>query len=101
MLKRRFIPIAILLSGAIVTVPLVLTSCSRSGITVANFESYMSTDVIHNLKHDHDIKNSLNFSYYATNEDIETKFKRYYDIAIPSSYEVITLLMKNQLEKID
>jgi spermidine/putrescine transport system substrate-binding protein len=99
--KKRLLPIFILLSGTTVIVPLTLTSCSRGGINIANFESYMSKDVIHDLKRDYEIKNSLNFLYYATNEDIETKFKKYYDIAIPSTYEVISLFEKDQLEPID
>jgi hypothetical protein len=61
----------------------------------------MSQDVIHDLKNDDDINLPIRFVYYGTNEDIESKFQRYYDIAIPSSYEVITLLMKNQLSKIN
>jgi hypothetical protein len=48
----------------------------------------MSTDIIH--KYDKEI----NFLYYQNNEEVESKYRSYYDIAIPSTYEVITLLKK-------
>jgi spermidine/putrescine-binding protein len=99
--NKKFLPLLVVFSLPAIGLPIVLSSCSGSGIVIANFESYMSDDVIDGLKHDHSIKSSLKFLYYATNEDIETKFKKYYDVAIPSSYEAISLLMKNRLEKID
>jgi spermidine/putrescine-binding protein len=43
----------------------------------------------------------MQFISYGTNEDIQSKFNHYYDIAIPSSYEVISLMRKNQLMPID
>jgi spermidine/putrescine-binding protein len=101
MRNKKISPLLVLLGSPIICLPMVLTSCGGNTINVANFESYMSDDVIDSLKHDHDITSSLKFLYYATNEDIETKFKKYYDIAIPSSYEAISLLQKNRLAKID
>lgn len=99
--NKKKLPLLIFFSLPTIGLPMILSSCSSSGIVIANFESYMSNDVVDGLKHDHDIKSSLNFLYYATNEDIETKFNKYYDIAIPSSYEAISLLQKNQLARID
>lgn len=101
MRSKKFLPCLILLVSPIICVPTFLSSCSNSGIVIANFESYMSDEVMDGLKQDEDINSPLKFLYYATNEDIETKFKRYYDIAVPTTYEVISLLMKNQLERID
>ena len=73
-----------------------LTSCAgNSMIVLANFESYMHPDLID--KYD----GWVNFLYYQTNEEIESKYKRYYDIAIPSTYEVITLMEKKWVQKID
>lgn len=99
--NKKIFPLMVLFALPAICLPFVLTSCSNNKIVIANFESYMSDDVIDKLKHDKDIKSSLKFLYYATNEDIETKFKRYYDIAIPSSYEAISLLKNDQLAKID
>lgn len=80
-------------------VPL-LTSCSNNGsITVANFESYMSPQLMNKIRSQ--IGSSLSYVYYGTNEDIEMKFDRYYDVAIPSTYEVINLLNGDELLKID
>jgi len=74
-----------------------LTSCSSSNkIRFGNFESYMSHDLMDQL---HDQYN-IEFMYYSTNEDIETKFPNYYDIAVPSTYEVVTLYQKDQLATI-
>jgi hypothetical protein len=36
-------------------------------------------------------KYGAKFVYYPNNETIEAKFEKYYDIAIPSSYEIINL----------
>lgn len=75
-----------------------LSSCSNSnGIVVANFESYMSTDLMNEITKQYDTQ----FLYYGTNEDIESKFQKNYDVAIPSTYEVITLLQKGLLGRID
>ena len=74
-----------------------LPGCSNSNIVVANFESYMSQDLMDELRDEY----KCQFLYYDTNETIETKFERNYDIAIPSSYEAMILKKKGQLEKID
>ena len=74
----------------------ILTSCSNSDeIVLANFESYMNLDLID--KYDENI----NFLYYQTNEEIESKYRKYYDLAIPSTYEVISLIQKHWVKKID
>ena len=75
----------------------ILPACSDSGIVVANFESYMSQDLMDEMRREFNCQ----FLYYDTNETIETKFEKNYDIAIPSSYEAMILKKKGQLEKID
>lgn len=73
-----------------------LTSCSSDNkIVLANFESYMSSDLID--KYDNDVT----FLYYQTNEEIQSKYHRYYDLAIPSTYEVISLIENKWVQKID
>lgn len=73
-----------------------LTSCSDDNkIVLANFESYMSSDLID--KYDNDVT----FLYYQTNEEIQSKYHRYYDLAIPSTYEVISLMENKWVQKID
>ena len=73
-----------------------LTSCSGDNkIVLANFESYMSSDLID--KYDNDVT----FLYYQTNEEIQSKYHRYYDLAIPSTYEVISLMENKWVQKID
>lgn len=46
-------------------------------------------------------KYGAKFVYYPNNETIEAKFEKYYDIAIPSSYEIINLWGQNLIQKID
>lgn len=75
-----------------------LTSCSNSNaIQLANFESYMSNSLIQDLHAHYDIQ----FPHYTVTENIETKFQRYYDLAIPSCYEMFVLLKRGWLEPID
>lgn len=76
----------------------VLSSCSN-GMTIqlANYESYMDADLIANLESRYDIQ----FPYYTVAEMIESKFERYYDIAFPCGYEMLSLLRRGWLEKID
>lgn len=75
----------------------VSTSCGSSQIVFANYESYMSDDVMTSLHNKHNVS----FLPYETNEDIENKFKHYYDAAIPSTYEVIQLYKKGWLDQYD
>ena len=74
-----------------------LPGCSNSEIIVANFESYMSDELMVQTRNEFGCR----FLYYDTNETIETKFEKNYDIAIPSSYEAMILKKKGLLEKID
>jgi len=75
-----------------------LTSCGGNGaIQLANFESYMSDDLCNDLQS----KYSIQFPYYTVTEMIETKFEKYYDIAIPSCYEMIALVRRGWVEKLD
>ena len=69
------------------TFSICLSSCSvkeTSKIVVANWESYMSNSLINQITHE----NNVQYLNFATNEEIETKFKDYYDVAVPSSYEM-------------
>lgn len=77
--------------------PLVCSGCGSSKIVFANFESYMSADVMDNLSNHYDIS----FLPYETTEEIQNKFERYYDIAVPTTYGAIQLIKSKQLEKID
>ena len=95
---KRFLqlPMVMLMSSNL----LLLSNCNsafNSTIQFANFESYMSQDLINDLSH----KYNVQFPYYTTNEVIETKFANYYDIAIPSCYQMLVLQQKDMLEKID
>ena len=94
-MKKSFI--SCLFASSLPICPLIsLTSCAGNNmIVLANFESYMNPDLID--KYD----GQVNFLYYQTNEEIESKFKGYYDLAIPSTYEIITLLEKQWLQKIE
>ena len=73
------------------------SGCSNYSIVVANFESYMSYDLMDEATNEF----RCQFLYYDTNETLETKFASHYDIAFPSSYECMTLKQKGQLSKID
>lgn len=68
---------------------LVFSSCARNdtSIRIGNFESYMAQELIDDIEKKYGAK----FTYYPNNEAIEAKFEKYYDIAIPSSYEIINL----------
>ncbi|GHU50340.1 hypothetical protein FACS189459_4040 [Bacilli bacterium] len=78
--------------------PLFCTSCSNgSSIVFSNFESYMSEDIMNSMHK----KYNVSFQYYSTNEDIQNKFKKYYDVSVPSLYETIVLLQYDELSQID
>jgi spermidine/putrescine-binding protein len=77
--------------------PLSLTSCGSGGIVLANFESYMSTDLMDQLRDEH----SIRFVNYSTNEDIMAKFTNSYDIAVPSTYCVLEMIRDGILGEID
>jgi spermidine/putrescine-binding protein len=79
---------------------LLLSSCSNnSGIIFANFESYMCPDVMDRVKTN--TNTPVQFVWCSTNEEIHSKFSHYYDVAIPSSYEVIPLMQSGELLPID
>jgi spermidine/putrescine-binding protein len=77
--------------------PVTLSSCSNTGIVLANFESYMSSDLMDELRNEQPIR----FVNYATNEDILAKFANSYDIAVPSTYSVLELIKQGLVGKID
>jgi spermidine/putrescine-binding protein len=61
-----------------------LTSCSANGkIVFANYESYFSTDLTRKYQ------NEVNFLYYQTDGDIRAKFRKSYDIAVPTTAEAL------------
>ena len=74
-------------------------SCAQKSnpIQIGNFESYMASELINDIERKYGAK----FTYYSNNETIETKFKKYYDIAIPSSYEIVNLWSQKLIQKID
>lgn len=76
-----------------------LTSCSSDlhKIQFANFESYMDGTLMNHLADTYDVQ----FQWYTVTEMIETKFKRFYDVAAPSGYELAALYKKGLLEPID
>lgn len=83
-------------TGIILPMP-VLSSCSsKETIQIANYESYMDQDLIADLQSKYDVQ----FPYYTVAEMIESKFERYYDIAFPCGYEMLSLLRRGWLEKI-
>jgi len=88
----------VIASGTITMLP--LTSCNSSNaIQLANYESYMSQDLIHDLQQN--LGYPIQFPYYTTAEMIPAKFERYYDIAVPCGYELIALLRKGWLSEIN
>jgi spermidine/putrescine-binding protein len=82
-----------------VFIPIASSCASNNGIILANFEGYMSPKLMNRIRRGS--STPISYVYYGTNEDIDMKFERYYDLAIPSSYEVINLLMQNELSEID
>lgn len=76
-----------------------LTSCSVNAHTIqfANFESYMDQTLMKHLSSSYDVQ----FQWYTVTEMIQTKFKRVYDVAAPSGYELVALYKKGLLEKLD
>ena len=79
-------------------IPITATSCGSERIVFANSESYMSDEVMQNLRIKHP---NISFLPYETNEEIENKFAKYYDFAVPSTYELLNLKRNDQLAKID
>lgn len=76
----------------------IATGCSSSSaIRFANWESYMAPGLMDRLKQSYNV----NFPTYATNETIKTKFEGYYDLAVPTAYEVISMKEDGLLKKID
>lgn len=97
-LNKMKITSSIFLASFCSTMALTLASCSDNGFYIANFQSYMSPELMSSLKEDY---RNLNFRYYGTNEDLERTFERNYDIAIPSSYLMAKFASSNKLVKLD
>jgi spermidine/putrescine-binding protein len=95
--KSMKLSLPILISTMAITTPTTLTSCSSSGVVLANFESYMSSDLMTQLHSEYPIK----FVNYSTNEDILAKFANSYDIAVPSTYAVLELIKQGLCGQLD
>ncbi|MDE7433945.1 MAG: hypothetical protein K2M43_02335, partial [Mycoplasmoidaceae bacterium] len=80
MLNKKILSLFALVPYAFSFLP--LASCGSNGIVFANYESYMSEPVKRKIES----KYNTTFLPYETNEEIENKFKKYYDAAIPSTY---------------
>lgn len=93
---RNKIPL-LFCSGLVATTPLSISSCGESSIIqLANFESYMDDDLMDHLTNKYDVE----YQWFTVDEMIETKFKKVYDIAVPSGYELVSLYKKGWLHKI-
>ncbi|GHU47812.1 hypothetical protein FACS1894218_3060 [Bacilli bacterium] len=68
--------------------PILLTSCDSNGIVFADYESYISENLIGTMHN----KWGVDMMYYSTNEDVQAKFKNSYDVAIPSTYTVLDMI---------
>lgn len=94
-MRKKLFKILTISSIGIGCIPFFSGCANSNWIVLANFESYMSTDIIQ------EYGKEISFLYYQTNEEVESKYRFYYDIAIPSTYEVITLIKKGWVQKID
>ena len=94
-MRRRLFKLLTLSSATVGCAPFFSGCVNSDWVVLANFESYMSSDIIQKYGKD------VSFLYFQTNEEVESKYRSYYDIAIPSTYEVITLIKKNWVQKID
>lgn len=101
MLKKLFkkhVGITSLFSIATI-IPIILTSCSSTNnFYLANFESYMSPDLMESIKNDF---NNVQYKFYGTNENLERSFDRNYDVAVPSTYLVAKMIEQGKLERIN
>ena len=87
-MRKKLFKILTVSSIGIGCIPFFSGCANSNWIVLANFESYMSTDIIQ------EYGKEVSFLYFQTNEEVESKYRSYYDIAIPSTYEVITLIKK-------
>ncbi|MGL5630198.1 MAG: hypothetical protein ACRDCG_00240 [Mycoplasmoidaceae bacterium] len=99
MLKKIKLILTILIA-AFLFAPLLLSldACSFSGgIYLGCWESYMSDNLIKNIK----TQDNAKVKYFSSNEEAESKFSLNYNIAIPGAYVALKLKEKNMLEKIN
>ncbi|MDE5767569.1 MAG: hypothetical protein K2H56_03395 [Malacoplasma sp.] len=85
-----------------------LTSCSANeGFYFANFESYISQDLLDELESGKLIGfngtqiDDFNYRTFTTNEDLERNFVTNYNMAVPSTYLTVKLANEGQLLPID
>lgn len=101
MLKKLFkkhIAIVSIFSAS-ATIPIILTSCSSTNnFYLANFESYMSPDLMDSIKSEF---NNVQYKFYGTNENLERSFDRNYDVAVPSTYLVAKMIEQGKLKQIN
>ncbi|OZV10554.1 spermidine/putrescine ABC transporter substrate-binding protein [Tissierella sp. P1] len=75
---------------------------SRPSINVYNWGDYIDKDVIKEFEEEYNIK--VNYSMYATNEDLYVKLKQggsSYDVIIPSDYMIERMIREGMLSKLD
>lgn len=77
--------------------PILLSSCSSNAFYLANFQSYMSPDLMELLKNEY---GDINYRYYGTNENLERSFYRF-DVSVPSTYLIPKLIKNDLLEPIN
>lgn len=79
-----------------------LTSCSKhlaniptGNIVFANYESYMSHDIMK------EYSNDVTWLYYSSDDDIMNKFANNYDIAVPTVATILTLMRDGLINEVD
>ncbi|MDE5545800.1 MAG: hypothetical protein K2I76_04265 [Malacoplasma sp.] len=78
-----------------------IVSCSSSqSFYLANYESYISDDLLSELENEFSSSN-FNYRTYSTNEDLERNFLTNYDVAIPSLYLAAKYANEGKLLPID
>jgi hypothetical protein len=86
---------SISLFSCMLPLSLSLTSCSARDVVFANFESYLSDEIINKYQ------KNVQFLYYSSSEEIEQKFAHNYDAAVPSTSETLCLMKLDQLSLVD
>ncbi|MCF0217835.1 MAG: hypothetical protein HUJ42_02195 [Malacoplasma sp.] len=88
---------------------ILLTACNNQqvGFYFANFESYMSPDLLSLLGNNNTIGlnnekiQNFNLRTFTTNEDLERNFSTNYDMGVPSTYLAVKLANSGELMVLD
>ncbi|MFA5576869.1 MAG: spermidine/putrescine ABC transporter substrate-binding protein [Tissierellaceae bacterium] len=99
---RRIRIIVLLVLAALMAT--VLSACgeSKPSINVFNWGDYIDEDVVKDFEKEYGIK--VNYSMYATNEDLYVKLKQggeSFDVIFPSDYMIERMIRENMLAKLD